>query len=393
MGETQTHEVEVAREQSLDITVRTGSGEGRTPLSAFDSALQGAGVGDFNLVTLSSVIPSGSSIRMAGGTLAGGHGDVLLCVRAEAYAERPGQHAWAGIGWCVDDEGAGLFVEHHAGSEQSLLTQIDHSLADMKASRRGGYGAVQTAVASARYVDRPACAVVVAAYRVSSWFDTASAQPTLDHHVAPTPVAPAADPPGVPRSGITVSLETGVDLETARSYYSLYRATFGDLVDKAAARQLLHEQEFLEEMTDPRVHKYVARDETGEAVGMTTLTSDLETVPWISPDYFEKRYPEHFARGAVYYMGFTLVRPSHRSARVFHAMITRMSELMLAERAVAAWDMCHFNDERGLGHNGGRLLSRLAGVAAEPIDQQTYYAVEFRASGRTPVPTTPQAVT
>lgn len=389
MGESATDETAVSRREVLDITVRTGSGQGRTLLSAFDGALQGAGVGDFNLVTLSSVIPTGSRIRMVGGTLEGAHGDVLFCVRAEAYAEHPGERAWAGIGWCVDAEGAGLFVEHHGGSEESVMEQIELSLADMKASRRGAYGEVQTAVASAHCVDLPACAVVVAAYRVSPWFDAPSPGVTaVTPSVAPVAPVPVVAPvvqarPATPvaRSGLTVTLETDVDLDTAHRYYQLYRETFGDLVDKAAARQLLHEEEFLEEMVDPRVHKYVARDESGQAVGMTTLTSDLETVPWISPDYFEHRYPEHFARGAVYYLGFTLVHPSHRSARVFHAMITRMAELMVAQRAVAAWDMCFFNDARRLGGNAGRLLSRLADVTVEPIDRQTYYAGVFHASG------------
>ena len=51
------------REESvgLSISIRTGVGSGRTLLSAFDHALMGAGVGDFNLVTLSSVIGRGRS--------------------------------------------------------------------------------------------------------------------------------------------------------------------------------------------------------------------------------------------------------------------------------------------------------------------------------------------
>ena len=40
---------------------------------------------------------------------------------------------------------------------------------------------------------------------------------------------------------------------------------------------------------------------------MSTLTRHLETVPWISPEYFAYHFPEHTARDAVYYLGFTLV--------------------------------------------------------------------------------------
>ena len=155
----------------LDISIRTGSGSGRTLLSAFDHALQSAGVADFNLVTLSSVIPPGSRIRHMSNTLPGGHGDLLFCVRAEAYAEHSGDIAWAGLGWCVDETGGGLFVEHHGGSEESVVEQIEFSLGDMNAKRGGGYGPVQMALASAHSTGMPTCAVVVAAYRVSSWHE------------------------------------------------------------------------------------------------------------------------------------------------------------------------------------------------------------------------------
>src|SRR3982750_3424133 len=113
----------------LDISIRTGSGEGSTLLSAFDHALQRAGVADLNLVTLSSVIPTGSRLRHVDAPLPAGHGDLLFCVRAGGVAERPGDTAWAGLGWCVDETGGGLFVEHHGQTEESVIEQIELSLA------------------------------------------------------------------------------------------------------------------------------------------------------------------------------------------------------------------------------------------------------------------------
>ena len=423
----------------LDISIRTGTGAGRTLLSAFDHALQQAGVADFNLVTLSSVIPPGSRIRNVNGKLAGGHGDLLFCVRAEAYAEHPGEIAWAGLGWCLDETGGGLFVEHHGGSERSVVEQIELSLGDMNANRGGGYGPVQIALASAHSTGFPVCAVVVAAYRVSTWHEPAAeprrepddlTAPARHHRPAANGAIPPAtyarplngahaggtdtvesseaepgaeseavppmsetrdvavvpetdvsatpeteDVPSIPE--IRVTMEKEVDYVTAKRYYHLYRETFGELETSAVARQLLHESEFLEEMLDPRVHKYVAWDADGQAIGMTTLTSELETVPWISPGYFEHHYPEHHARGAIFYLGFTLVHPAHQGGHVFHAMIEPMTRRVMAENAVVAWDMCLVNDKRGLGGSAGKLLRSLADVTIEPIDRQTYYAATF----------------
>lgn len=153
-----------------DITVRSGSGVGRTALAAFDRALHDAGVANFNLVPLSSVIPPGSDVRPAQDDLGGVHGDRLYCVLSAAHTGQPGEIVWAGLGWVIAPEtGAGLFVEHHAGSEESLREMIALTLADMVESRGGGYGGVNAVVTSAHCVDKPVCALVLAAYSVVSW--------------------------------------------------------------------------------------------------------------------------------------------------------------------------------------------------------------------------------
>lgn len=46
-----------AEPRALDICLSSGTGEGPTPLAAFDAALPDAGVANYNLLCLSSVIP------------------------------------------------------------------------------------------------------------------------------------------------------------------------------------------------------------------------------------------------------------------------------------------------------------------------------------------------
>jgi hypothetical protein len=114
-------------------------------------------------------------------------------------------------------------------------------------------------------------------------------------------------------------------------------------------------------------------------VGLSTLTSDLETVPWISAAYFAYHYPEHAARGAVYYQGFTLVHRGYRKSRVFQILTERVVELLVAERAVCAYDICGYNNDTiGFADNIERLLHRNADVTVVPIDVQTYYSATFR---------------
>lgn len=157
----------------LDITVRTGTGLGRTLLSSFDTALLAAGVANYNLIRLSSVIPADSRLRVlddpGDAVLEGRHGDRLYCVYSEAYAEHPGEIAWAGLGWCHNDEGEGLFVEHHGGAREIVEEQIQLSLADMSANRGGGYGPPQMALTSVHCDSLPVCALAIAVYEAVSW--------------------------------------------------------------------------------------------------------------------------------------------------------------------------------------------------------------------------------
>ncbi len=51
--------------KNIEIMVIEGHGEGGTELSAFDSALCDAGVGDYNLIYLSSVVPVGATVKIA----------------------------------------------------------------------------------------------------------------------------------------------------------------------------------------------------------------------------------------------------------------------------------------------------------------------------------------
>jgi hypothetical protein len=130
-------------------------------------------------------------------------------------------------------------------------------------------------------------------------------------------------------------------------------------------------------MHDPRVRKYVAWS-GDRAVGLSTFTNHLETVPWISPAYFHHHYPEHFERGAIWYVGFTVVAPEFRQRHVFQAMIHRMTEVVFEMDAVFCWDVCAHNDDNmSFGEYAGRVLGKKGAVAIEAVDRQTYYVGSF----------------
>lgn len=178
--------------------------------------------------------------------------------------------------------------------------------------------------------------------------------------------------------GTDVTFEHTVAGVVAERFWDLYLEAFEPLRARAAARHVLHRAEFDEEMADRRVTKLLARDEQGAAVGLTTLATDLGAVPWVSPEFFAARYPEHTARGAVWYIGFTLAHPGRRATRTFMDMIDALVAHLAQNRVVCAYDVSRFNDDSlHFADNLRRHLERTQDVTVETVDRQTYYATTF----------------
>lgn len=155
----------------LDIYVTTGTGRGSTSLAAFDRALFEAGIGNYNLVVLSSVIPLGSNIvrkQWHAEDLEWGHR--LYVVLAEQREDAVGREAWAGLGWVQSErDGRGLFVEHHGGSLTQVESMIEASLESMCSYRKERLGPPQVATAGATCTGEPVCALVAAVYESRGW--------------------------------------------------------------------------------------------------------------------------------------------------------------------------------------------------------------------------------
>lgn len=155
------------------IKLSSGIGVGPTQLSAFDSALNHAGVANYNLIRLSSVIPPKTDIQVSQQTLTnlpGKWGDRLYVVMAEERTNVPNEEAWAGIGWVQDKKtGKGLFVEHEGSSETSVRSDITQSLQALMATRNVDFGEINMKVVGTTCKHLPVCAMVVAVYQASDW--------------------------------------------------------------------------------------------------------------------------------------------------------------------------------------------------------------------------------
>ncbi|MDP3618796.1 MAG: pyruvoyl-dependent arginine decarboxylase [Ramlibacter sp.] len=156
----------------MDIQIATGTGSSSTKLAAFDASLFNAGVSNYNLIRLSSIIPPGSVICVDSPIKKqpGGWGDRLYCVVAEMRVDTPGMQAWAGIGWVQEkSSGKGLFVEHEGYSEQSVRNDIEASLGELQQIRNVDFGEIQMKMVGRTCVAEPVCALVVAVFSACAW--------------------------------------------------------------------------------------------------------------------------------------------------------------------------------------------------------------------------------
>ncbi|MFB6304518.1 MAG: pyruvoyl-dependent arginine decarboxylase [Haloferacaceae archaeon] len=109
------------------IQVVTGRAEGHTELDAFDAALADAGVHNYNLVTLSSVVPVDTAVSVVDEPAVewptGAPVAVVLAERTTATATRVA----AGLGWALADEG-GVFYEATSSDADACRRELRRGL-------------------------------------------------------------------------------------------------------------------------------------------------------------------------------------------------------------------------------------------------------------------------
>jgi hypothetical protein len=180
-----------------------------------------------------------------------------------------------------------------------------------------------------------------------------------------------------PRGGVvTVKTVATLDGPLLEDAWTLYRTAFAELAKHAVQRHMATATEFAQVMGDDRWYKYLALDDAGRLVGLSTFTNHItvEVTPLLSPEYFAHHFPDRWAGGRVWYIGFVAAHPSVWGGTVFAALIEAMWRTIDGTGSVAVYDMCRVNTTgRRLPDKVTALLQRLdPGVEVVRTDEQTY---------------------
>lgn len=163
----------------MKVPVIAAAGTGTTLLSAFDHALQKAGVENYNLLILSSIIPPGTNIEKVNKyqTPPSEFGHRLYVIRADIRSDQKDLTIGAALGWYQLADGRGFFVEHESHGlsaqdvENELKAKIVNSLRDLCSNRGLEFDLkkVQSAHTVVKVQDQPTCALVLAVYESEPW--------------------------------------------------------------------------------------------------------------------------------------------------------------------------------------------------------------------------------
>lgn len=153
------------------IRIVWGTASGPTAMASYDAALADANVHNYNLVTVSSVIPADGDIDVVGEAPdLGPAGQRLTVVEGRATVTPGGSEpAVACLGWNRDPDGPGIFYETAGTDPDAVRERIDRGLAAGRELRSwsfddGGRRIVVADPAAKEYTT----AVVLAVYGQSS---------------------------------------------------------------------------------------------------------------------------------------------------------------------------------------------------------------------------------
>ena len=140
------------------VAATAGHAEGSTPLNAFDSALLAAGIGNINLVKISSIIPPDVDIvdlpRIKPGSL-------IPTAYAAITGRVPGELISAAVGYALptDRTRAGVIMEYHDKGPQRDAERVVRQMLEEAFRVRGETIRELQVFAAEHRVERIGCAV------------------------------------------------------------------------------------------------------------------------------------------------------------------------------------------------------------------------------------------
>jgi arginine decarboxylase len=105
----------------------SSSANAKTELNAFDLALHGVGISDFNYITVSSILPKGCREGTMADVATATPGSFMFCVMSKIVSSTPGERIASSIACITTKETVGCITEYHGAcsKEEAEVRAID----------------------------------------------------------------------------------------------------------------------------------------------------------------------------------------------------------------------------------------------------------------------------
>jgi arginine decarboxylase len=148
-------------EQPRKVSIVSGSGEGRTELTAFDRALMDAGIANLNFLRVTSILPAGVEVIRVPPLVPG---TLTPAVYARIASHTPGERIAAAVGLGFSRGRHGVIMEYeHTGSAENAEGIVRSMVEEAMALRDLPLDEIRVAVKE-HLVQRIGCVVAAAVF-------------------------------------------------------------------------------------------------------------------------------------------------------------------------------------------------------------------------------------
>lgn len=176
-----------------------------------------------------------------------------------------------------------------------------------------------------------------------------------------------------------------LDGDLAEQTWQMYLNNFAPLATLAIQRHVMTRPEFDQVAQDARIDKVLMLDDAGQLAGVATFTNHLNAVPLISVDYFAHRWPELYATGGIWYIGFVCINGDPAARGLFAELVGEFYRIAVAKKGIVGLDVCTHNQMK---HHLPRAIELLvhrnsAGTSCAALaDAQNYWLYDMDGSNQ-----------
>jgi len=157
------------------------------------------------------------------------------------------------------------------------------------------------------------------------------------------------------------------DAALQQELWEMYDETFVAVNIATPCRQHCYKEEFMEAMQDSDFQKFLlCVDE--KPVGIGLITNNLEKVPWINVQFFQKQFPALVNKDLLYYLMGIAVK-SGFAKRALGGRLLKEMILSLPENGAVAFDHSE-GSNRAIPMFAERVLPK--SIKGSIMDSQTY---------------------